>query len=138
MHLLYTKNSYPNSSRLTMKIFLKSWFSGLLQHIVWWLDTNVSEDCAASIFWDEVLGVWKMDTDVGWVWGWVWDKVGYSVIQEEAWKEQVPKRKEKMQHASEGKATFQEGTNRKHRKMPWKWGWKKGCNVLKMELSKWW
>jgi hypothetical protein len=48
----------------------------------------------------------------------VWDKVGYSVIQEEAWKEQVPKRKEKMQHASEGKATFQEGTNRKHRKMP--------------------
>jgi len=25
------------------------WFSGLLHHVVWWLDTSISEDCAASM-----------------------------------------------------------------------------------------
>jgi hypothetical protein len=26
------------------------WFSGLLHHVVWWLDTSLSEDHAALIF----------------------------------------------------------------------------------------
>jgi len=29
---------------------LNSWFSGMLHRIVWWMDTNVSGDLAASIF----------------------------------------------------------------------------------------
>jgi len=34
------------SNSLTLNL----WFSGSLHHVVWWLDINVSEDCAASIF----------------------------------------------------------------------------------------
>jgi hypothetical protein len=40
------------------------WFLGLLHHVVWQLDTNVSEDCAASIFRVEVHGKQKLDTDI--------------------------------------------------------------------------
>lgn len=27
-----------------------TWFSGLLHHVVWWLDASISEDSAASVF----------------------------------------------------------------------------------------
>jgi len=32
---------------------------------VWWLDTNISEDHAASIFRVEVCGEQKVDIDIG-------------------------------------------------------------------------
>jgi len=39
-----------------------SWFSVLLHHIIWWLDTNILEDYASSIFRVEVPAAWSFDT----------------------------------------------------------------------------
>jgi len=37
-------------SRIFLFLRYNSWFSWLLRRVVWWLDTNVSDDRAASIF----------------------------------------------------------------------------------------
>jgi hypothetical protein len=41
----------------------------MLRRVVWWLDTNVSEDRAVSIFRVEMRGDGKVDIDTGRVWG---------------------------------------------------------------------
>jgi hypothetical protein len=41
----------------------------VVQAAWWWLDINISEYHAASIFRVEVCGEWKVDTDKGQVWG---------------------------------------------------------------------
>jgi hypothetical protein len=40
-------------------------FFGLLHHVAWWLDTNVSGDHVASIFRVEMHGEWEEDIDTG-------------------------------------------------------------------------
>jgi hypothetical protein len=39
------------------------WFSGLLCLVVWWLDINILEDCAAFLFKVEVHDEWKVEID---------------------------------------------------------------------------
>jgi len=41
------------------------WFSGLLHHVVWCLDTKILEDHTTSVFRVEVGGEWKLDIDIG-------------------------------------------------------------------------
>jgi hypothetical protein len=45
------------------------WFSGLLYHVMWWLDTNISRNHAACIFGVEMHGEQKVDIYIGRIWG---------------------------------------------------------------------
>jgi len=59
-----------------------------LCYVVWWLDTNISEECAASIFRVEMCGEQKMDTEIGRIWRGR-GKVDYSASQQNALEERT-------------------------------------------------
>jgi hypothetical protein len=94
--LKHTTFLFENAKRIAqlVQVLHTSRNAGFLHRVEWWLDSNVSEGRAASIFRAEMRGERKVDIDTGRVWGGLGLRIGDWVGPEPFWTRQ---RREKSQ-----------------------------------------